>query len=187
MDQQSRTTYYVKPGFQRKMMIIIILVVAIAANLVGALCYGLISHTLQTELMDPTILGLEPGQIPYLEQKLFQFMFPKVLLAELITILLLALMTLRLTHHIAGPVYRLEQNMEEMAKGNLNLRTSFRSRDEFTELAQALNELGDSYCRRLDRISEIVADLEYTDLSPEQQKALDKMKEYLKKQAEVEV
>ena len=178
-NSESRRLLYVKPGFQRKMMVIIILIVIIAVNIVGVLCYMLITTTLQTELIDPSLSGLAPGQIPLLQQKVFEYIFPKVLIAELGTILLLAFLSLRLTHHIAGPVYRLEQNMINMAKGDFRLRTVLRNRDEFSELADALNVLGQSYSTRLNKISEQVKLLEYTDLTAEQRKALSIVKENL--------
>ena len=70
---ESRRLLYVKPGFQRKMMIIIVLIVIIAVNVVGVLCYLLITTTLQTELIDPSLSGLAPGQIPLLQQKHIDF------------------------------------------------------------------------------------------------------------------
>ena len=178
-DGESRRLLYVKPGFQRKMMIIMILVVIITVNIVGVLCYGFISSTLQSELLDPSVSQLNPGQVPLLQQRLFEYIFPKVLIAELATILVLAFFALRLTHQIAGPVYRLEQNMMKMARGDYKLRTVLRNRDEFRELAEALNILGQSYSKRLDKISDQISLLEYTDLTAEQKQALRIIKDNL--------
>ncbi len=169
----SRKQLYIKPGFQRKMMIIMILLVTIAANLVGGLCYGLISWTLEDELLMQNVsASVDPSQIPILKQNIFSYIYPKVLIAEALTILVLFFLTLRLTHHIAGPVFRLERNMQEMTKGNLELKTFFRNKDEFAELATALNELRDSYLERIDSIRTKLDVLKKTDLSPEQRKML---------------
>ena len=62
--------------------------------------------------------------------------------------------------------------MLKMAQGNYKLQTVLRNRDEFNELAEALNLLGQSYCKRIDKISEQISLLEYTDLTPEQKQAL---------------
>jgi len=176
-----RTTLYIKPTFQRKMMIIMILLVTIASNLVGGLCYGLITWTLEDELlMESAVTAVDASQIPVLKQKIFAYIFPKIMLAEIVTIFLLFFLTLRLTHHIAGPVYRMEKNMTEMADGNLELRTFFRQRDEFSELAVALNTLADSYVERLKRIQAKVAMLLGSDVSAEQKKHLLEIQEELK-------
>jgi methyl-accepting chemotaxis protein len=177
--QARRKKLYIKPGFQRKMMIIMILLVTIAANLVGGLCFGLISHTLEDELLGATaaqVQMVDSAQAGMLKQGIFEYIFPKILLAELITIALLILLTLRLTHYIAGPVYRLEQNMKEIVRGKLGLRTKLRSKDEFTELADGLNDLVETISQRLDAIDEKITMLECSELTPEQKQVVQSMK-----------
>jgi methyl-accepting chemotaxis protein len=174
---ESRTRILVKPGFQKKMMIIMILVVVIAVNLVGGLVFGFITTTLEDELLQSAAGSIDPSHTAVVKDHLFEYIFPKVLIAEGLTILVLAFLSLRLTHHIAGPVYRLEQSMHAMAQGQLGLRTAFRERDEFVELATALNELGDSYCARLRAIEDDLGKLNQTELSPEQKNVLVQLRE----------
>jgi methyl-accepting chemotaxis protein len=182
---QEQTVYkrkklYIKPGFQSKMMIIMILVVVIAANLVGGLCFLLISSTMEDEFISKVeTRRVVQGAEPVLSRKIVEYVLPKVAMAEVITILLLLFLTLKLTHYIAGPVYRLEQNMLEMARGRLKLRTTLRHRDEFTEVADALNLLSETYVERLENIQHKVSMLEYSELTPEQKKVLNEMKELL--------
>ncbi len=178
-DAQARKQFWIKPGFQKKMMMIIILVVIIAVNIAGGIAFGLITATIEGEFLADTTASLDPSQVAVMKEHLFQYLFPKVLLAELIAILILAFLTLRLTHHIAGPVYRLEQNMLAMASGNWGLRTAFRTRDEFLELAEALNGLGDAFCGHLDSLREQVDQLSQMDLSSEQSKKLEEMRTLL--------
>ena len=165
---ESRSRILVKPGFQKKMMIIMVLVVIIAVNLVGALIFGFITTTLEEELLLSVQGNFDPAQTSIVQDRLFEYIFPKVLIAEGLTIIALALLSLRLTHHIAGPVYRLEQSMKSMAKGDFTLRTAFRDKDEFEELATALNELGDSFSSKLEDLESDLKNLQKTDLTPEQ-------------------
>lgn len=51
-----------------------------------------------------------------------------------------ALLSLYLTHRLAGPLYRLEQSARELVQGNLSLRIKFRSGDELHGLAGTANE-----------------------------------------------
>ncbi len=171
-----RRQLYIKPTFQRKMMILMILVAAIAANLVGGLCYGLITFTLEDELLLQSGMAAA-SQIPVLKQQIFAYIFPKVLLAEVVTLGVLFFLALRITHHIAGPVYRLEKNLKEMALGNFEMKTTFRYRDEFSELAEATNELSDVLVNRMSEIRKNTEALMNTDVSPEQKKALQKILE----------
>jgi len=183
---ESRSRILVKPGFQKKMMIIMILVVVIAVNLVGALVFGFISTTMEEELLLVADATLNPAHTAVVQDRLFEYIFPKVLIAEGLTILVLAFLSLRLTHHIAGPVYRLEQSMKSMAKGNLSLRTAFRQKDEFVELADALNELGDSYSARLRELEEQLGNLKKTELTPEQSASIQSMLELVRNPGEKE-
>lgn len=180
-----RRQLYIKPTFQRKMMILMILVAAIAANLVGGLCYGLITFTLEDELLLQSGMAAA-SQIPVLKQQIFTYIFPKVLLAEVVTLGILFFLALRITHHIAGPVYRLEKNLKEMALGNLGMKTTFRHRDEFSELAEAVNELSDALVGRMEKIRENTEALMQTDISPEQKQALLKILELCETQARPE-
>lgn len=45
------------------------------------------------------------------------------------------------SHKIAGPVYRIEKSIEEIAKGNLALRIKLRKGDEFWDLADIINTM----------------------------------------------
>lgn len=172
--QSKRTKYFIKPGFQKKMMILMILLVAIAVNLVGGLCFGLITTTLEDELLSQAgfAASMDPTQIALLKTKLFEYLFPRILIAEAATILILSFLTLRLTHHIAGPVYRIESNLKRMAAGDFALKTTFREGDEFKELADALNSVSDAICNREEIQKTKISQLQATDLSKEQSQLL---------------
>jgi nitrogen fixation/metabolism regulation signal transduction histidine kinase len=79
----------------------------------------------------------------------------EVILALLFTLLLVLI----ISHKVGGPVYKLEQNIEQMTKGNFNLSAiTFRDRDQgqvlalrFNEMIKSLrhhiNEVKYSYCK----------------------------------------
>ena len=50
-------------------------------------------------------------------------------------------LTLVTSHKIAGPIYRLEQNIHSIREGNLTVNTTFRTGDQIQELAETLNDL----------------------------------------------
>lgn len=52
---------------------------------------------------------------------------------------LIFLLGLLFSHKIAGPVYRIEKSIEEIAKGNLALKVKLRKGDEFWDLADMIN------------------------------------------------
>jgi len=54
-----------------------------------------------------------------------------------------AVLSIYLTHRLAGPLFRLEQTARELIRGNLALRIRLRKGDELHELAGLLNEVLD--------------------------------------------
>ena len=53
--------------------------------------------------------------------------------------LALAIMAVRITHRVAGPLFRFEQNLDNMLKGDLGDTIYLRSKDEGKDLAGKLN------------------------------------------------
>ena len=77
-------------------------------------------------------LGVTPG-----------ILFKKILSAQWLFIVfgggLVVIVTLLLTHRVAGPFYRFEKSMDEMIEGNISNKIYLRQKDEGKELAQKIN------------------------------------------------
>ncbi len=58
--------------------------------------------------------------------------------------------TLFISHRVAGPLYRMDKILNELASGSIPLRARFRKKDEFIELAAAVN----SAIERLEEITD---------------------------------
>jgi len=76
-------------------------------------------------------------------------LMPQVLTATLIycvlTGLTVALITIVVTHRMAGPVHRIVKTVSEMQDGDMTPRIRLRKKDSTGELADALNRLFDGY------------------------------------------
>ena len=72
---------------------------------------------------------------------------PVILYTNLITLGLVSLATIIVTlfvsHRIAGPLYRLEKELHAIGQGELNRKISLRKKDQVTALARSLNEATD--------------------------------------------
>ncbi len=49
------------------------------------------------------------------------------------------------SHKIAGPLYRIEKTIDEIAKGNLGLRIRLRKGDELRDLADTINSMAENF------------------------------------------
>jgi len=150
-----RRSFVSKPNFQLKLTIVIMLVVTIVANLVGAICYLFISEKVSQIIAanQADFAGIGMNEVA-------QFLVPRILLAEAISLCIVFILAILITHTIAGPVYRLERTAEEIGEGNLGIVTRLRPRDEFKELADAVNEMCLSLAARVRRVRKAVEDAE---------------------------
>jgi methyl-accepting chemotaxis protein len=75
--------------------------------------------------------------------------------------------TLLVSHKIAGPMFRFNKDIEEIARGNLQKNIQIRDGDQFADVADRLNEMVQSLNGRLrkvqaelEQLSATAADLE---------------------------
>lgn len=62
-------------------------------------------------------------------------------------------------HRIAGPIYRLDQSLKEVTKGNYNLRIQFRKKDFFQHVATTFNEMNESIEQRFKKQEELLEEI----------------------------
>ncbi len=132
--KQRRHRVFIKPGFQFRLTLILILVVIIVANIVGALVYGLSIDKLESKLVVEAKLPIDTTQLG-------QALLPGVIIAELISILITAFICIFVTHTIAGPVYRMERVARSIGEGDLTNFIKLRPKDELKDLADSMNEM----------------------------------------------
>jgi methyl-accepting chemotaxis protein len=72
-------------------------------------------------------------------------------------LLLLILLIIRYTHRIVGPIIRLENAVQEMRKGNLDIHIRLRSKDCADSLAGALNALASEHSELIEGLRENIA------------------------------
>ena len=66
---------------------------------------------------------------------------PPILLNDLVIMVLLIILGVFMTHRIAGPVYRVQKDIERVLAGEKGVRVRFRRGDSFPELAEKVNSL----------------------------------------------
>jgi len=73
--------------------------------------------------------------------ELLLVILPPLLLNDLAIMLLFIVLGISATHRIAGPVYRIEIDIERVLAGEKGVRVRTRKRDAFPDLAERVNEL----------------------------------------------
>jgi len=66
---------------------------------------------------------------------------PALLLNDLVIMVLFIVLGIVATHRIAGPIYRIEVDIERVLAGEKGVQVRTRKRDAFPDLAERVNEL----------------------------------------------
>ncbi len=130
-----RRNYFVRKEFQGRFILRFFLTILIGAVVFTAIFSLFSSHTI-TVTYEGSVLRIDRT--------------PKALLVEILRtygvyIFLLGLgisiVSLFISHRIAGPLYRLEKSVEEITKGKLDFKITLRRKDELKELAASMNSM----------------------------------------------
>ncbi|MBE9582144.1 MAG: HAMP domain-containing protein [Proteobacteria bacterium] len=82
-----------------------------------------------------------------------QAILPSVIYTNLITLGLVTLATIVVTlfvsHKIAGPMFRFEKELKQVAEGDLTKRVVLRKKDQITDMAESLNNMISSLHEKL--------------------------------------
>jgi methyl-accepting chemotaxis protein len=128
-----RRNYYIDKEFQTKFIIKFWLIVAIGSLFTIAAMYWLAQSTTTVGIMDGRIAVHTTAE--YLLPLMVQTVSIELLIVSIFTII----MTLFISHKIAGPLYRLKITMKALGDGNLK-PMRLRQDDQLKEVAVSYNE-----------------------------------------------
>ena len=105
---------------------------------------------------------------------------PSVIYTTFLTVcvlaLLVGLLTLLVSHKIAGPMYRFEKDIQRVATGDLKSKIRIRKGDQFHEVAESLNDMVTNLNRNLTPVVKEIRELaENDDLPPEIQQSISEL------------
>jgi methyl-accepting chemotaxis protein len=130
-----RRNFFIKKDLQGKYIFKYFLLFGLGSILFTLIFSFFSSNTLSIVYEDYRLqLGTTPG-----------ILMNRILSTQWILIvvggILMMVVTLLLTHRIAGPFFRFETTLDEMIERNLSCRIFLRKKDEGKELGQKINEL----------------------------------------------
>jgi methyl-accepting chemotaxis protein len=129
-----RRNYYIDKNFQTKFIIKFCSLVAFGSVFTVALIYWLAQHS--------TTVGIANGRVAvhttaeYLLPLLLQTVFVELVIVSLAAIV----MTLLVSHKIAGPLYRFKVMLGKLGDGDFSSSMKLREGDQLQQVAIAYNE-----------------------------------------------
>lgn len=97
--------------------------------------YGLFDTFMMYAAMDP--MGPTAESIRQMRSEVIWML----IIMEIVFIGITFIISIFISHRIAGPLHKLQKSMEEAAAGRLEQKISFRKHDYFPELASSFNRL----------------------------------------------
>ena len=168
-----RKNYYIKKRFQSNFILKFLTLLLSGAFISGVIIYFM-SRGALTTTFDNSRLAIRSTA---------DYILPSLLLSGAVVIMVIGfaaiVVTLFTSHKIAGPLYRIEKDIEELASGNLNVRFNLRGGDEIKALAARLDDLTASLRSKVVVIKDAFTSLERSakEVSPEMKKAIKDLKE----------
>lgn len=147
-----RHTYLIKTGLQLRYMAILVVCMFTVSMSVGWIVY----HTSWKQIVNTEDLTIDKLSVIF-EQVNTQLFWWIIAFTGII-----AFISLFVSHKIAGPVYRLEESMKQIASGDLNFKVHLRQGDELGDLKDAFNKMTESLSKMVYKDREIIERLAKT-------------------------
>jgi methyl-accepting chemotaxis protein len=166
-----RRQYFVQKHFQFKFILKFCMVLLMGIFISTGLVFLFSMNTL-TSSFDQSKLVIENTAVAII---------PSVLLSNLITLALITLATIIVTlvvsHKLAGPLFRFQKELKEIGEGNLTQVIQLRKNDQITAMADSLNQMRIDLKNKIfaikKEVAQIIESASGQDIPPEIIKQLD--------------
>lgn len=134
MRENKRRKKFVGTPLQKKLLILIFASAVIPAAVIAVCLYYLIFNLMVWQIGIPEAIGY--NLIPVVRQVNLA-----ILIALPVILLVIWLIALELSHRIAGPLLRLEKELDERISGEKSGHIALRKKDELRPLVERINKL----------------------------------------------
>ena len=133
-----RANFLINKKFQLKFAFFVCSWIFALSMIYPIIIYNLFEYFLKIAA-DPTTHagGLSVERVKAIENQVLFLLGMLQLLFLAITFML----SIFLSHRIAGPLFKLKNSLQEITRGNFDLRITFRKNDHFMELQDTFNEM----------------------------------------------
>lgn len=147
----SRTKFIVKPSYQLKLALNLFIYIIAYSIILGFVIF----YPLYSEL-NSTALGIDEqtrlsAMVLYLHKRVW--------IGLLLVAVLAAVHAIFSSHRVVGPMYRFEQIVDSLVRGDYSARIRIRKKDEFKDMEARLNELAGVLELKRTRDSQFYADM----------------------------
>jgi methyl-accepting chemotaxis protein len=144
-----RRNYFINRAFQSEFILKFCGLVILGSIVFGIVLYLFSRHALTTSFENSRLVIKSTAD----------YLFPGLLFGGVIVAILTAIaatiVVALMTHRIAGPMYRFEKYISEIGSGKLDSDLRIRKKDQFQNMAGALNKMTDDLKLGLKEVNEV--------------------------------
>lgn len=133
-----RKKYFIRGDIQGRYLFMIIMSSVIPAFIVALCLYYFMAEFMARELAFPD--AIYAHLVPVLKKIGYIMLVGLPIIFGIIFV-----WGIYISHGFAGPIHRLEEDLDKILKGDLTVRVKFRKRDRLDNLSGSLNRLLDEY------------------------------------------
>ncbi len=130
-----RKNYFIDKSFQSKFILKFCIIVVIASLLIGGLLLFLARNSTTVAIENTRVTVKTTADF------IFPFIAQTLIVVTLFCAISVALLTLFVSHRIAGPLYRLRKEIEKLSEGDLTANFQIRTTDQLKNLSVSLTHL----------------------------------------------
>ncbi|MFQ6032719.1 MAG: hypothetical protein ACE5K2_07340 [Candidatus Zixiibacteriota bacterium] len=150
MSKNRRRKYFLSKSSQPKLLLGVIILILILAIIASGFFYVLANRELSSEYYKAH------STLRYVLQNLV----PWLLLVNLVAFFITLFFAIFYTHRIAGPTYRIREDLKKIAQGELTTQIRIRKKDQLKELESEINKLTQELRRNIEEVKEDFLKLE---------------------------
>lgn len=139
-----RSKFLINKKFQLKFSFFVCSWIFALSMVYPIIIYNIFEYFLKIFSQPHQQVTLTPEKIHEIEGQVLVLLGILQLLFLVITFML----SMFLSHRIAGPLFKLRRSLEEIGRGNYGLRITFRKNDHFMELQDTFNEMSQQLSSR---------------------------------------
>ncbi len=135
MKKWKRRRYLINRSVQPRYMGMVALFICIISLATGWTIYSTTWVMITERMSEPELAGMLA--------EINEILFFRTALVILTGVLTAVILTMFVSHRIAGPIFRIRRTLDEIAAGGIPPKITLRQRDEFKELSSAVNSVID--------------------------------------------
>lgn len=133
--QNQRKNYFIDKNFQTKFILKFCLIVILASIAIGVSLFILSANSTTVAIANTKITVKTTADF------ILPFIIQTILLVTLFSAISVILLTLFISHRIAGPLFRLKREIDKLTDGDLAVNFQIRSTDQLKNLSVSLTSM----------------------------------------------